>query len=87
MDLPVAGSAKRHGAMQLLPTERPLHPLVPMTAARDQMVPGAPLHNPPTQPASPSAIRDPDHNATDCTRPHDEGAATSLQPVDNRLPK
>src|SRR5215204_7434212 len=74
MNLPMASTAKRYGAMQLLPTKQPLHPLVPMTAARNQMVPSAPLHNPPTQPTSPTAITDPSHNATDCTpaQPQDE---------------
>src|SRR5918997_1690189 len=74
MNLPVASTAQRHGAMQFLSTKQPLHPLVPVTAARDQMVPGAPLHNPPTQPTSPTEIRHPGHNTIDCTpaQPQDE---------------
>jgi hypothetical protein len=63
----VARAAQRHGTVQLLAAERPLYAFVRVTAARDQVVPGAPLHDTSAQPARSAALGYPLHTVPDCT--------------------
>jgi hypothetical protein len=54
----VARGAQGHRVMQLFAGKAGFHPFVTVAAARDKVVPGTSLHDPPTQSAGPAVLVD-----------------------------